>query len=177
MTTNRGKYDEISRMIHMRGHLAEQLPTPYPEMQSESLEMVVIQGLYWLMKHYDRPVLVDDSGLFIDALRGFPGVYSAHAYKSFGCDGILRLMEKEEDKRARFECVLGFMDRGKDPVLFKGISVGSIYTEERGEKGFGFDPIFVPEGHSETFAEMAMDQKNEMSHRGRAFEKFFEFLG
>jgi len=177
VTTNRGKYNEISRMIQQRGHEAEQLPTPYPEVQVESLEIVVLQGLYWLMQHYERPILVDDSGLFVDSLNGFPGVYSAHAYKSFGCDGILRLMETETNRKARFECVLGFMDIGKDPMLFKGVSEGSISTETRGEKGFGFDPIFVPEGFSETFAEMPMDRKNELSHRGRAFEKLFEFLG
>lgn len=177
MTTNRGKYNEISRMIEQRGYDSEQLPTPYPEVQAESLEMVVLQGLYWLMQHFNRPVLVDDSGLFVDSLGGFPGVYSAHAYKSFGCEGILRLMDGENDRSARFECVLGFMEPGKDPILFKGVSDGSISAEMRGEGGFGFDPIFVPEGFSETFAEMTMDQKNELSHRGRAFERFFEFLG
>lgn len=177
VTTNKGKYNEISQMIQQRGHEAEQLPTPYPEIQAESLEMVVLQGLYWLMRHFNRPVLVDDSGLFVDVLKGFPGVYSSYAYKSMGCDGILRLMEAEKNRKARFECVLGFMDMGEDPMLFKGVSEGSITTQKRGDMGFGFDPIFVPEGHSETFAEMAMGRKNELSHRGRAFEKFFDSLG
>ncbi|MEM2839724.1 MAG: XTP/dITP diphosphatase [Thermoplasmata archaeon] len=177
VTTNKGKFAEIGEMIRSRGHEPEHIPIAYPEMQADTLEMVVIQGMEWLRKRYDRPILVDDSGLFIDALRGFPGVYSAYAYKTLRCEGILRLMKGVQERSARFECVLGFAEPKKDVRIFKGVSEGTISESERGTKGFGFDPIFVPEGHSETFAELDMDTKNSISHRGRAFQKFFEYIG
>lgn len=154
----------------------ENIAVAYPEMQTESLEMVIIQGLDWLMQHYKRPLIADDSGLFIDALGGFPGVYSAYAYRTIGCDGVLRLMEKVGDRRARFECVLGCMTPGSEPLLFKGISEGTVSTAQKGSRGFGFDPIFIPTGYDKTFAELPMEEKNGLSHRGRAFEKFFRHL-
>lgn len=163
-------------MIRERGHEAENIPVAYPEMQADSLEMVIIQGLGWLMEHYDRSLIADDSGLFIDSLGGFPGVYSAYAYKTIGNDGILRLMVGVEDRRARFECVLGFIQPGSEPILFKGISEGTISKEKKGAEGFGFDPIFIPVGYDLTFAELPMGEKNKISHRGRAFERFFEHL-
>jgi len=163
-------------MIRDRGHEAENIDVAYPEVQAESLEMVMVQGLVWLTERYKVPLLADDSGLFIDALKGFPGVYSAYVYKTIGCDGILTLMEKEEARGARFECVLGFAEPGKDPVLFKGISKGTISRSKRGDEGFGYDPIFIPEGGERTFAEVPMGEKNRVSHRGRALENFFKFI-
>lgn len=176
VTTNKGKYAEIGKMIRDRGHEAENIAVAYPEMQTDSLEMVIIQGLDWLMQHYKRPLIADDSGLFIDALGGFPGVYSAYAYKTIGLDGILKLLEGIEDRKARFECVLGFMTPDSEPMLFKGISEGTISKGKKGSSGFGFDPIFIPTGYDLTFAELPMDEKNKLSHRGRAFEKFFRYL-
>jgi len=176
VTTNKGKFSEIGKMIRDHGHEVEHIPVAYPEMQVDSLEMVMIQGLEWLMDRYERPILADDSGLFIDALGGFPGVYSAYVYKTIGCDGILRLMEGQAKRTARFECVLGFSEPGSGPMLFKGISEGTISQSKRGAKGFGYDPIFIPEGNDRTFAEIPADEKNKVSHRGRALEKFFIYL-
>lgn len=177
VTTNEGKYAEISRMLEDRGHEAEHIPISYPEVQADSLEMVAIQGILWLMDRYDRPILIDDSGLFIDSLKDFPGIYSSFVFSSIGCDGILDLMRGVENRSARFECCLGFRELGKDPVLFKENSEGTISAVKRGEKGFGFDPIFIPSGYDKTFAEMAIDQKNELSHRGKALREFFEYIG
>lgn len=176
VTTNKGKYSEVAKMIKDCGHEPEHIPVAYPEMQADSLEMVMFQGLDWLMDRYERPIIADDSGLFIDSLGGFPGVYSAYAFKTIGCDGILRLMEGKADRVARFECVLGFVKPGSQPMLFKGISDGSISRSKKGEKGFGYDPIFVPAGHDKTFAEMSIDEKNKLSHRGRALAKFIYYL-
>ena len=75
------------------GFELEHLKTSYPEIQAESLEETIVPGLEWLVSKFDRPVMIDDSGLFIDALKGFPGVYSSYAFRTLGCEGILRLME------------------------------------------------------------------------------------
>lgn len=176
VTTNRGKFSEIGKMIVDHGHEAENIAVAYPEMQADSLEMVMIQGLEWLMDHYERPILADDSGLFIDALGGFPGVYSAYVHKTLGNDGILKLMEGKTGRAARFECALGYAEPGSGPMLFKGVSEGTISTSKKGTGGFGYDPIFIPAGHDKTFGELPMEEKNKVSHRGRALAKFFKYL-
>ena len=163
-------------MIRDRGYEAENIPVAYPEMQTDSLEMVIIQGLDWLMQHYKRPLIADDSGLFIDALAGFPGVYSAYAYKTIGLDGILRLLEGVKDRSARFECCIGFMMPGGEPSTCKGIAKGSISMERAGTGGFGYDPVFIPEGYAKTYAQFEISEKNKISHRGLAIGQFINRL-
>lgn len=152
----------------------EHLRMPYPELQAESLESTIVPGLLWLVSKFDRAVMIDDSGLFVDALKGFPGVFSSYAFKTVGCEGILRLLGDDDDRGARFECCIGFMAPGGEPFIAKGVAPGSISREMRGAGGFGYDPVFVPEGHEETYAEMSVEDKNEISHRGIAVRKFVD---
>jgi len=158
------------------GYELEHLKTTYPEIQADSIEETILPGLRWLMERYPRPLMIDDSGLFIDSLKGFPGVYSAYVFKTVGCDGILKLMEGIEDRSARFECCIGFMIPGGKPSISKGTSRGSISMEKAGTGGFGYDPVFVPEGYSKTFAQLEIPEKNKISHRGRAIEAFLKEL-
>ena len=158
------------------GYELEHIKTAYPEIQAESLEITIIPGLQWCISKFDRPVMIDDSGLFVDALKGFPGVYSSYVFKTVGCDGILSLMRGVEDRKARFECCIGFMAPGGKPRIIKGASKGSIASQKAGSGGFGYDPIFVPEGYSETFAQMEIPEKNKISHRGRAMDLFIKEL-
>ena len=150
------------------GYELEHIKTAYPEIQAESLEITIIPGLLWVMSKYNRPIMIDDSGLFIDALKGFPGVYSSYVFKTVGCDGILSLMKGVIDRRARFECCVGFMRPGGEPFIAKGVAPGAISTEKIGTGGFGYDPIFIPEGNERTYAQFETDEKNRISHRGRA---------
>ena len=158
------------------GYELEHIKTTYPEIQANTLEETVEPGLRWLMERYSRPMMIDDSGLFVDALKGFPGVYSSYVFKTLGCDGILKLMEGVKDRSARFECCIGFMSPGKKPTMVKGIAKGSISTEKSGTGGFGYDPVFVPEGYSRTYALFEVPEKNRISHRGRAIELFIKEL-
>ena len=160
------------------GFELEHLKTSYPEIQAESLEETIVPGLEWLVSKFDRPVMIDDSGLFVDALKGFPGVYSSYAFKTLGCEGILRLLEglAIEERGAHFECCIGFMVPGGKPYIARGVSEGRISAEMRGSGGFGYDPVFVPEGNERTYAELAIAEKNMISHRGRAMERFIEAL-
>jgi XTP/dITP diphosphohydrolase len=158
------------------GYELEHIKTAYPEIQAESLEITIIPGLEWAMSKYDRPIMIDDSGLFIDALKGFPGVYSSYVFKTVGNDGILSLMRDAKDRSARFECCIGFKMPGKDPFIAKGVAKGSIATRKSGTGGFGYDPIFIHEGHSRTYAEIEVSEKNKISHRGRAIEIFLKEL-
>jgi XTP/dITP diphosphohydrolase len=150
------------------GYELEHIKTAYPEIQAESLEITIIPGLEWAMSKFNRPVMIDDSGLFIGVLGGFPGVYSSYVFKTLGNDGILDLMEGKEPRSARFECCIGFKAPGKDPFIAKGIAKGSIATKKSGTGGFGYDPIFIPDGDSRTYAEIAVSEKNRISHRGKA---------
>lgn len=158
------------------GYELERIRTSYPEIQAEKLEDTIRPGLEWLMQRHMVPLMIDDSGFFVDALKGFPGVYSSYVFKTIGCDGILRLMEGVEDRSARFECCIGFMVPGGEPHMFKGVAKGSIPAAKAGTGGFGYDPIFVPEGNSKTYAQIDVAEKNRMSHRGRAMAPFLEEL-
>ncbi|MCQ5375520.1 MAG: non-canonical purine NTP pyrophosphatase, partial [Methanomassiliicoccales archaeon] len=100
-------------------------------------------------------------------LKGFPGVYSSYVFKTLGCTGILKLMRDVEDREAYFQCCIGCIIDNKEIMVSEKV-YGRISTEERGEGGFGFDPIFIPEGEIRTFAEMSIEEKNRISHRGKA---------
>jgi XTP/dITP diphosphohydrolase len=123
----------------------------------------------------------DDSGLQVDALDGEPGVYSAryagkHGNHEANIDKILANLEGVDNRKARFITVISLLWDGKE-YFFEGTVEGSIRHERSGEKGFGYDPIFQPDGYTVTFAEMSLDEKNRISHRARAVEKLVAFLG
>ncbi|MFQ5837163.1 MAG: non-canonical purine NTP pyrophosphatase [Thermoplasmata archaeon] len=162
-------------MLRERGLRVEQLKVHYPEVQADTLREVVVSALDWLSPRYGDDLLVDDSGLFISSLRGFPGVYSSYVYRTIGCGGILKLVRGSEDREAVFEARFGLLSGGKT-LVFEGRCPGIISEEERGRGGFGFDPVFIPEGHSKTFAEMSLAEKNALSHRGRAVEELVRYL-
>jgi XTP/dITP diphosphohydrolase len=176
VTSNEGKAAEVRAMLEPLGHAVERVNATYPELQVDTLEAVVGYGLEWLSARIEQPFMIDDSGLFISTLKGFPGVYSAHCYKTLGWAGILKLLEGAEDRSARFECCAGLMINGKRHI-FTGVTEGSITEAPKGEGGFGFDPVFMPNGTSVTFAEMDHPIKNKISHRGRAFSALASHLG
>ncbi len=173
ITSNEGKYREYKKKLSEHYCEVEMKNIDYPEIQTDELEEVVKFVLDELSDH--APLIIDDSGLFIEPLKGFPGVYSSYVMETLGCDGVLSLMDGREERDARFECVIGFL--GEERKLFKGKSAGKITREKRGSGGFGYDPIFEPHGYERTYAELSSEEKNEISHRGRAMEKFLDFIG
>lgn len=175
ITSNEGKFREYKRKLSPFYEEVKMLNIEYPEIQTNNLEKVVEYAISDLREH--SPLIIDDSGLFIEALQDFPGVYSSFVMDTLGCEGILRLMKEKENRQARFECVIGYLEnQDQQPNFFKGISKGSIIPEIKGDKGFGYDPIFKPIGKSKTFAEIDTEKKNEISHRGRALEKLLDFI-
>ncbi len=121
-----------------------------------------------------KPFLIEDSGLFIKALGGFPGPYSAWVKDRIGLEGVLNLMRNKKDRSAEFRCALA-LGTEEGIRLFIGSCKGTIACEIRGSEGFGFDPIFIPEGYSTTFAEDESIKKK-CSHRTRAFNAFATWL-
>ncbi len=144
------------------------------EIRSDDVEQIARAAALRAADVFGRPVVVDDTGLFIDALNGFPRAYPAFVLDTIGRRGILRLMEGVEDRTARFVTAVGYSD-GTMVKTFVGEMKGVIALEERGTGGFGYDPIFVPEGFDRTYAELSFEEKVSISHRTRAFTAFLEW--
>ena len=175
MTSNEAKFQEISQLLEEEGIQLEWLDVEYTEIQADRLEDVVREALAWLAPRYGDGLAVDDSGLFIRSLAGFPGVYSSYAFQTLGNDGILTLLDGVRDRRAIFETCIGLLEDGES-LVFHGQARGTIAGRRRGPGGFGFDPIFVPDGSSRTFAEMTRSEKTAVSHRGRAAQALAEHV-
>lgn len=127
------------------------------------------------------PVIADDSGLSVEALNNEPGVYSAryageNASDQDNLELLLSNLGNEENRTARFITAISYINNDGLEYLFDGEILGSITHEPIGENGFGYDPIFIPKGYSETFAQMDAEQKNSMSHRGKALQALLAFL-
>ena len=167
VTTNEGKFREVSRMLGEADVKIAHEDRSYPEVQADRLEKVVRFAATILDDQIPGDYLIDDSGLFLDAFGGFPGVYSSYVQKRLGCAGILKLLRDIPVRTAKFEAVL-LLRQGEAHEVFHGACQGRISEAERGAGGFGFDPIFVPEGETKTFGEMSLPEKNRHSHRARA---------
>jgi XTP/dITP diphosphohydrolase len=170
VTGNMGKFEEAKGIL---GDV-EQRNIGYTEIQADSLGEVAAFGMREVREKLDGPVMIEDAGLFIESLKGFPGVYSAYVFDTIGNEGVLRLMEEAQDRRAVFRSVLGYAEPGMEPVLFKGELEGEITTEPRGSGGFGYDPIFEVGG--KTIAEMDLAEKNKISHRGASIRALKSWL-
>jgi len=168
ITQNSGKVAEMQAKAHEFGLKIVQVNAPYPELQADTLEEVVLHGLSYCQEKFPAPFIIEDSGLFIDDVHGFPGPYYSYVQKTIGNNGVVKLIG--EGRPARFESAIGSYFR--DFKLFHGRVEGRIVSS-RGHRGFGFDPIFEYEGR--TFAEMTVDEKNALSHRSKAAELFLEW--
>ena len=170
VTSNKGKFAEAQGIF---GDL-EQKDIGYTEIQADTLEEVAIFGMKEVATRLEGAVMLEDAGLFIEALQGFPGVYSAYVQKTIGNDGILRLMEGVENRRAFFKSVVVYAEPGLEPQMFTGIVRGQIGYEARGSSGFGYDPIFYVDERS--LGEMEIAEKNRISHRAESMRALKEWL-
>lgn len=168
VSTNSGKFREVRDLLMPYGVRTRWRRRTLPEPQAETLEEVVVAKLA-AVRDLRGYVLVEDSGLFIPALQGFPGVYSAHFLKTWRFGPILELLE-HRNRKAFFRTVAGLQQGGRR-WTFVGEVQGRIADRPRGRKGFGYDPIFIPHGGSRTFGETPTAEKNESSHRARAIRK------
>jgi XTP/dITP diphosphohydrolase len=178
-TGNINKFNEAKSILNEYGISVGMLRLKCDEIQSDSLKKIAETSVINAYKRSHLPIFVEDAGLFINALSGFPGPYAAYAYKTIHNSGILKLMEDAADRAAKFQSLIAFCDESLcKPECFFGESKGEITTTERkqqGKSGFGFDPIFQPLGSSKTFAEMTIEEKNGISHRAMAIRKFAEW--
>ncbi len=146
------------------------------EIQSDDLTSIALYSAVQASLYLREPFFVEDAGLYIKSLKGFPGPFSSYVYKTIGVEGVLKLMSSVSDRTAFFKSVIVLYYPQQGFKVFEGVVYGSISLEARGSGGFGFDPIFVPEGHHKTFAELDLETKNSLSHRGRAFRAMVSWL-
>jgi len=176
-TGNKGKYAEASRIASEYGVRLRQVYRQKIEIQSDDLKEIARFAAKEASEAIRRSVVSEDSGFFVHSLGGFPGPYSSYVYRTLGYDGILRLMKHVRNRNAHFQAAVAFCRPRTRPVCFSGIVEGVISGRPRGRKGFGFDPIFVPnDGDGRTFAQMNAKEKNFISHRGKAFFAFFDWV-
>ncbi len=182
-TNNQHKLSELQAILGNKFQLLslqeigcnEEIPE-----EQDTLEGNASQKAWYVFNKYGYNCFADDTGLEIDALGGKPGVYSARYAGSSkdpekNMEKVLKKLAKIKNRHARFRTVISLVINGVEEQ-FEGEIEGEILTERRGEEGFGYDPIFMPTGYQDTFAEMDMNVKNRISHRGRAVKKLVEFL-
>jgi len=174
-TTNKHKIAEANETGKIYGIEFEQINFPYPETRDEKFENIACEGVRYVYEKVNKQVIVEDSGIIIDALNGFPGTFSAYAQKKLGNKGILNLMRdvEERNRTGKYISVVAFFD-GKILKTFVGTVDGKISTRERGSSGFGYDPIFIPLGYAQTFGENP-EPKKKISHRRKSVEAFCKF--
>lgn len=179
LTSNQHKVEEVQGKLEDRfgkRYKLTHVNQAYPELQGDSTREIALQSATTMATTVDPPFILEDSGIFIDALSGFPGPYSSFVFKTIGLQGILDLMQSHSNRSARFISVIVFVDANKDFRVFEGVTEGSISEEIFGSGGFGFDPIFVPNGETGTYAQLSLEQKNNLSHRGKSVQKFLDYL-
>lgn len=176
VTSNKNKFEEAEKIAENQGISLEHTNTSYIEIQADNLADVVKPSAQQAHEMIGSPCFVEDAGLFIESLNGFPGPYSSYVFKTLQNKGILQLMENTKNRRAEFRSAIGYYESNSKPKVFEGKVKGTIAKEMRGSKGFGFDPIFMPdEGEGDTFAEISTEMKNDLSHRAKAIEKFVKW--
>jgi XTP/dITP diphosphohydrolase len=175
ITQNKHKLAELTPLFEEYGVAFETTNLEKFEIRSHNVEEIARVAAQRAHMTLGRPVVLDDTGFFISVLKDFPGSYAAFALKSIGYEGILKLMNGIENRAARFVTAVGFCD-GDNLKTFVGEMHGSISEHASGSGGFGYDPIFIPEGFSKTYAELTFEEKLSISHRTRAFRAFLEWL-
>lgn len=182
-TNNMHKHKEVSKILSSDFKLLtlkdigckEDIPEEKPTLEGNALDKAK-----YIYEKFNCNVFADDTGLEVDALEGMPGVFSAryageHKNSDDNINKLLAELEGVEKRNARFRTVIALIIDGKE-FLFQGIVNGKIINERKGQEGFGYDPIFVPDGYTETFAELPLETKNKISHRAKATFYLISFL-
>lgn len=179
VTGNIHKFHEARAVLSKFSIATAMLNLETIEIQADDVETVAKASAIDAAAKSHLPVFVEDAGLFVESLKGFPGPYSSYVYRTLGTNGILKLMENIDCRGAYFQSVIAFCSPTDlaSTKCFSGKVDGKIVHEEKGKRGFGFDPIFEPNaGGNRTFAEMTTEEKNRYSHRAQAFQKFVSWF-
>ena len=187
-TANRHKLEEVQAMLPEGLHIKSLSDVgftdeiPETEITIEGNALLKVRHIY---DRYGEPCFADDTGLEAEALNGAPGVYSARyagvegsseARAKANMEKLLLNLSGKTNRKARFRTMIAYIDANHTEHLFEGIVNGVIIEKATGSEGFGYDPVFVPDGYDVTYAQMPLSEKNQISHRAKAFRKFAEML-
>lgn len=172
VTGNKNKLREAQEIL---GSDLENIDIDLPEIQEIDSNLIVKDKARRAYDEIGKPVIIEDTGLYFDAMNGFPGALIKWVMKTVGVDGVCKMLEGYFNRSGYAKTVLCYYD-GEEYHLFKGVIGGRIPLSPVGENSFGWDPCFIPKGHNKTFAQMSAEEKNEISMRKIAFEKLREFF-
>ena len=181
VTGNIHKYNEISTLFKKEhlNYILNHKNIKTVEIQAKNIEEVALHKLQSIEGQLNGSYFIEDAGFFVDIpLKGFPGVYSSYVMKTLGNTGILKLINNFDDSQAHFTSIIALYFEPLDKkLIFEGNVYGKVSNTAKGSGGFGFDPIFLPNKiPNKTFAELTIEEKNAVSHRGQAWSKFINFL-
>jgi XTP/dITP diphosphohydrolase len=181
VTGNKHKYFEVESLFKTAelDYQLKQKDLPMIEIQADTLREVAIYKLQSIQEDINNSFFIEDAGFFVDVpLNGFPGVYSKYILHSIGNEGILRLIDDFDSTKAHFEAIIALYYEPIDKiVIFEGRVEGIVSSTKKGDHGFGFDPIFIPdELPYKTFGELEIYEKNRISHRAKAWNQMIKFL-
>ena len=172
-SSNEHKFEEVQRILSNLGVNIKLFKTTLEEIQSNSLNEIAKRKAIDAFTKIQKPILIEDDGLFINSLNGFPGPYSSYAYDTIGNKGIIQLLENTELRDAKFVAIIAYCNGIDEVKLFESSIPGKISKEiEKG--GWGYDPIFIPDGESKTFANVS--DKDKFSHRSASLKKFSDWF-
>lgn len=177
ITTNKHKFEEVENVLKDYPIELAHLNMEYEENHDAKIEDVARDAAKKLAAELNKPIVLEDTGLFFSAYDGFPGALPKFAIKTLGYKGIFKLLAGE-NRGAYFKTVAAFCEPGGEPILFEGIMSGTITEEVHNPDGdfMPYDKIFIPDGETETISEMTMEKKNSFSQRAQAFRKFGEYI-
>jgi XTP/dITP diphosphohydrolase len=174
VTQNQHKLKELKPLFKKYNVTFDTTSLEKYEIRSESIEEIAREAARIAYETIQKPVVVDDTGFFVASLNGFPGSYAGIVLNFIGFDGILRLMTDKAERASVFKTAVGYFD-GQHLESFVGTMSGSVARESAGVGGFGYDPIFIPDGFTKTYAELTLNEKVSISHRTKAFEEFLRW--
>lgn len=174
VSSNERKLEELTKLLG-NDFETETLQMEYPEIQHESSCEVTKAAAKALAEKLNKTVLVEDSGMFVDALKGFPGPWTKYSHNTIGNEGILKLMKGVKRRKAYYKSAVGVCSPGKKPLCFLGEEDGTIAMKIRGSKGWGQDPIFIPRGSKKTYGELGYPDGYH-PFRANAIKKMKEFF-
>jgi XTP/dITP diphosphohydrolase len=180
ITSNLHKYEEFSHAIGKTEITPIHYKLKYVEIQADTTDLVAMASATQVASHLSKAFVIEDSGISIDALMGFPGPYSSFVFQTIGNQGIIDLMRDKVNRTASFRSVIVLFD-GDRFHKFTGESPGVLTNDQRGNMGFGYDPIFIPYDENgilldKTYAQLPIELKNKLSHRGKSLEKLIDYL-
>jgi len=172
-SSNTHKFEEVKRILSNLGVNITLFKTTLEEIQSDSLSKIAARKVIDAYSKVQKPVIIEDDGLFINSLNGFPGPYSSYVYDTIGNKGIMNLLENIELRDAKFVAIIAYWNGTDDVQIFESSIPGKISSFiEKG--GWGYDPIFIPDGESNTYANVS--NKDKLSHRAASLKKFSDWF-